>query len=173
MSENNTHNSAQWRVMHSSDLALVHAMSCIVHPEFPEDPDVFADRLAVFAEGARVLERDAQLLGYSFSHPWMKFSIPALNSLLKNIPEVADTYYLHDVALLPQARNLGGAKKLVELLVGSARSQGFDSVSLVAVNGSQPYWERQGFVIQDVPQLHQKLRTYSEDARYMMRDLQK
>jgi hypothetical protein len=41
------------------------------------------------------------------------------------------------------------------------------------VNGSQPYWEKQGFSVQDVPQLREKLLSYSEDARFMMRNLVK
>ncbi len=164
---------AQWRLMQESDLAEVHAMSCVVHPDFPEDPAIFADRLKIFAPGSLVLQGDAQLLGYSFSHPWLRYSAPALNSLLHSITEHADTYYFHDVALLPQARAFGAARKLVELLVDTARGHGFDSLSLVAVNGSQPYWERQGFAVQDVPELREKLLSYSVDARFMVRNLDK
>jgi hypothetical protein len=58
-------------------------------------------------------------------------------------------------------------------LVATAQAHGFDSLSLVAVNGSQPYWEKQGFSVQDVPQLREKLLSYSEDARFMMRNLVK
>lgn len=173
MSENSAPLVARWRLMQEADLAEVHDISCIVHPDFPEDPAIFADRLAVFADGALVLQGDAQLLGYSFSHPWPQFSAPALNSLLVALPEGADSYYLHDVALLPQARALGAARALVTLLEETARAHGFDSLSLVAVNGSQPYWERQGFDVQDVPELREKLLSYSDDARFMVRNLQK
>ncbi|WOC16539.1 GNAT family N-acetyltransferase [Pseudochrobactrum sp. MP213Fo] len=168
---------ADWRLMREADLNAVYEISCVVHPDFPEDPAIFADRLRVFAPGAlvlsRIVEGQEQLLGYSFSHPWQQFSAPALNSLLHKIPDNADTYYLHDVALLPQARALGAARKLVALLVQTALDHGYDSLSLVAVNGSQPYWERQGFQVQDVPQLQEKLLSYSDDARFMVRNLQK
>lgn len=173
MSENKAPLTADWRLMQPSDLSEVHDMSCIVHPEFPEDPAIFADRLSVFAAGAFVLQGDKQLLGYSFSHPWMRFSAPALNTLLHQVPEGADSFYMHDVALLPQARAFGAARKLVTLLVETAEAHGFDSLSLVAVNGSQPYWEKQGFFVQDVPHLQEKLLSYSEDARFMMRNLAK
>lgn len=171
MSVNGKPLSAQWRLMQQSDLDEVHDMSCVVHPDFPEDRAIFADRLAVFAPGALVLQGDTQLLGYSFSHPWMRLSAPALNTLLQQVPEEADSFYLHDVALLPQVRALGAARRLVELLVETAEAHGFDSLSLVAVNGSQPYWEKQGFSVRDVPHLQEKLLSYSEDARFMMRDL--
>ncbi|WP_439271436.1 GNAT family N-acetyltransferase [Pseudochrobactrum sp. HB0163] len=164
---------AQWRQMCEADLAEVHAMSCIVHPDFPEDPAIFADRLKVFAQGALVLQGTGQLLGYSFSHPWRRHCAPALNTLLHRMAEDADTYYFHDVALLPQARSLGAARKLVQLLKDIALAHGFDSLSLVAVNGSQPYWEKQGFVVQDVPDLREKLLSYSADARFMVRNLNK
>ncbi|MCF7646255.1 GNAT family N-acetyltransferase [Bacillus subtilis] len=173
MSENTTPLSADWRLMQPSDLAEVYDMSCVVHPDFPEDAAIYKDRLEVFAAGSFVLQGDKQLLGYSFSHPWMRFSAPALNTLLQKAPEAADSFYMHDVALLPQARAFGAARKLVSILVATAQAHGFDSLSLVAVNGSQPYWEKQGFSVQDVPQLREKLLSYSEDARFMMRNLVK
>lgn len=171
MSENTVPLVARWRLMQEADLAEVYDISCVVHPDFPEDPAIFADRLSVFSAGALVLQGDQQLLGYSFSHPWVQFSAPALNSLLIALPEAADTYYLHDIALLGQARGSGAARQLVELLIETAQAHGFDSLSLVAVNGSQPYWERQGFVVQDVPDLREKLLSYSDDARFMVRYL--
>lgn len=171
MTENKAPLVSQWRLMQFSDLDQVYDMSCVIHPDFPEDLAIFADRLAVFAPGAWVLQGEGQLLGYSFSHPWSRFSVPALNSVLQQLPVAADTYYLHDIALLPQARALGAARKLVELLVETAQAHGFDSLSLVAVNGSQPYWQRQGFIVQHVPELQEKLLSYSQDACFMMRNL--
>ena len=55
------------------------------------------------------------------------------------------TYYLHDLALLPKARGLGAAGDIVGIALAQATVAGFRTASLVAVNNSQPFWQRQGF----------------------------
>jgi hypothetical protein len=45
-------------------------------------------------------------------------------------------------------------------------------MSLVAVNGSERFWQHQGFAPVAVPELEAKLRSYSDDARFMVRALE-
>jgi N-acetylglutamate synthase-like GNAT family acetyltransferase len=103
------------------------------------------------------------------SHPWMSQSIPALDTLLGEIPAAADTYYLHDIAVLPVARRIGAATLIVAALLKHAEARGFASASLVAVNGSEGFWSRQGFAPFDSPELVGKLLSYEAGARYMIR----
>jgi hypothetical protein len=42
-------------------------------------------------------------------------------------------------------------------------------MALVAVNGSQGFWEKKGFVTRDVTALEEKLKGYSDEALYMVR----
>ena len=56
------------------------------------------------------------------------------------LPEDADTYYIHDIALLPLARKVGAASHIVEGLIKHAIASGFPSISLIAVNGSLRFW---------------------------------
>jgi hypothetical protein len=44
-------------------------------------------------------------------------------------------------------------------------------MSLVAVNGSVPFWEKRGFVVTEEDELYAKLLSYEEGARYMVRRL--
>ena len=44
-------------------------------------------------------------------------------------------------------------------------------MSLVAVNGSQGFWERHDFTVVDAPDLNEKLRSYEDAARLMVRRL--
>ena len=44
---------------------------------------------------------------------------------------------------------------------------GFPTMNLVAVNGSRPFWEKQGFVVEDRPDLAEKLAGYEAEARYL------
>nr|WP_314072680.1 GNAT family N-acetyltransferase [uncultured Roseococcus sp.] len=142
-----------------------------VHPSFPEDPAVFTERMQLYPDGMHLLERDGRACGYLVSHPWHAGTAPALNALLQRVPPEADTFYLHDLALLPAARGLGAARLIVEAMAEHAHSRGLASMSLVAVNGSVPFWERLGFAVENNPALTEKLKSYEQAARFMVRKL--
>lgn len=160
-----------WRKMRDTDVNAVTDVANSVHPDFPEDISVFQDRFDLYPAGCFVLENDNNIVGYGISHPWALDEAPALNSLLEVLPPSASSYYLHDVALSEKARSGGNASKLLKLMVQQAQDDGFDAMALVAVNGSRPFWERQGFSVRDVAALAQKLKSYSDDAHYMVRFL--
>lgn len=156
--------------MREADLPAVNRIAEAVHPGYPEDPAVFAERLALFPEGCRILAgRGGAVLGYAISHPWRAARPPALNTLLGAIPADAGTYYIHDVALLPEARGTGAAGRLMRDLRAVARRWpgGALGLSLVAVNGSEGFWRRQGLVAFEDPALAEKLRSYDAEARFM------
>lgn len=168
MSETSSpHTPALWRPMTQADIPAVSYVASIAHVDFPEDDAVFAERQRLAPEGCWILEQGEEPIGYILSHPWHFGSVPSLNMLLENIPADADTFYIHDLALLPQARGTGAARKIVELLI--EQTQSYPSITLVAVNGSLPFWSKFGFEIKDLAELKAKLLSYDEDARYMQR----
>lgn len=160
-----------WRAMTGYDLAAVEGIADVVHPDFFEAPEVLAERQRLYRNGCYLLELGERPAGYVLSHPWRYGSLPALNSLLGAIPEGADTYYIHDLALLPVARRVGAASKIVKALIKHADAEGYQTMTLVAVNGSIPFWEKHGFTIAEVPELYAKLLSYDETARYMVKHL--
>lgn len=165
-------NSLHWRLMGASDLASVIDMAAVIHTDFHEDDIIYCERLRLYGKGCFVLEgAEHRLFGYAITHPWRLYTMPALNSVLGQLPEDPTTYYLHDIALLPQSRGTGAASKIVSILSRHARETGFQTMSLVAVNGSSGFWQKQGFAIVERPDLEAKLRTYSDDACFMLRQL--
>ncbi len=160
-----------WRPMTTGDLAAVQILADTIHVDHPEEPHVFAERLRLYPQGCRVLDVDARLIGYALTHPWRYGEPPALNSSLGQLPSDATTYYVHDVALLPEARGKGYAIAIGDWLIRHAGQGGFPNLSLVAVNGSQPFWERLGFEGAVIPGLEAKLLSYGPDAVLMVRDL--
>jgi predicted N-acetyltransferase YhbS len=64
---------------------------------------------------------------------------------LTALPDRPDTLSLHDLAVAPEARGHGVARTLFAAVHALARERGFASVSLVAVQGSDPFWARLGF----------------------------
>lgn len=132
-----------WRPMIPADLPAVSAVAAVVHPDHPEDDAVLAERLALWPAGCLVLERSGRVAGYALSHPWAG-PAPALNTLLRTLPANAALYYLHDLAILPEARGGGAGAAAVGLLAREAARLGLP-MGLVAVSGSAPFWARQGF----------------------------
>ncbi|MHC1547741.1 GNAT family N-acetyltransferase [Phyllobacterium sp. K27] len=162
----------RWRPMEASDLAAVSAMANIIHTDFFEADAVYQERLRLYPDGCHVLQdREGSLIGYAITHPWLLYTMPALNSLLDQLPNNPMTYYLHDIALMPESRGTGAAREIVSILADHAQGSGLSTMSLVAVNGSTGFWKKQGFEPNDRPELEEKLRTYSDDARFMMRRL--
>ena len=158
-----------WRAMTTLDLPVVEAIAATVHPTFSEDVAVFAERQRLYPSGTQLLEISGQAAGYVLSHPWTFGQLPPLNALLGSIPAHADTYYIHDLALLNPARGTGAAAMIVGALLRRARLAGFPSVSLIAVNGSLPFWYKHGFRAVAAPELVDKLNSYEPAAKLMVR----
>ena len=114
---------------------------------------------------------EPSLHGYLISHPWLAKQPPALDSLLDAIPPDASTYYLHDIALLPDARGSGAAHAAIALIIAAARAANSTNLSLVAVNDSAGFWQHHGFTEMRDAALDAKLASYGDDARYMVRVL--
>jgi len=165
------HQDVAWRAMTGYDLQAVQKIADVVHPGFFEAPEVLGERQRLYRNGCYLLEIGEKPAGYVLSHPWRTGSLPALNVLLGDLPADADTYYLHDLALLPVARRVGAASHIVAALAKHAAAKGFPSMSLVAVNGSRGFWERHGFAVREEPELEAKLRSYEPSARLMVRSL--
>ena len=137
-----------WRAMRTDDLAAVATLANRIHVAHPERPEVFAERLALCPQGCLALESGAALAGYALAHPWAG-PPPKLDALLAALPAAPDHFYLHDVALSPQARGQGGARAALAALDDAARRLGLDEMRLVAVSGSAPVWARLGFRVTD------------------------
>ena len=152
------------------DLDAVVALAAAIHADHPERPEVFAERLALFPAGSRVVEAGEGVVGYAVAHPGLIGRPPALDTLLGALPTAPDCLYLHDIALLPQARGHGLATRLVADLEALAVAEGLDRLALVAINGLAPVWRRFGFLptLGDAL-LQDKLAGYGDDAVYMTR----
>lgn len=160
-----------WRLMTPEDLDRVKALADIVHVSHPEDMEVLCERQRLYPRGCHVLVEDERPVGYALTHPWRFGEPPPLNSCLGEIPRDATTYYIHDVALLREARGKGYAAQAAGIVIDHARAAGFGNLSLVAVNKSQAFWERMGFRLAPIPGLEAKLLSYGSDAVLMTRDL--
>lgn len=136
---------SDWRPMHISDIPAVTAISDAVHGDYTEAAAIYAERLRLYPAGCWLLERDGKATGYLISHPWAGIQPPALNHPIQALPQPADHYYLHDLALLPHARGAGAAQAAIGIVQDQARRAGLTRLALTAVNGADAFWVRRGF----------------------------
>lgn len=153
--------------MTPADLPAVLALAAALHPHHPESPAVFAERLALAPEGCWLLGEGR---GYAIAHPWAGAAPPPLDTLLGVLPVRPDALHLHDIALDPAMRGAGHAASIVAALLRAAEGRGLRRATLVAVDGKDAYWARQGFrpiAGAEGP----ALASYGEDAVAMARQL--
>jgi hypothetical protein len=160
-----------WRAMAEGDLDGVLAVAAVVHPTYPERREVFAERLMLFPGGCHVLADGEDVLGYLVVHPWRAGMPVPLDTLLGGLPASEETRYLHDLALLPEARGGGHAARGVTRVVRDAYRDGAPSLSLVAIAGTRRFWESQGFAASEDPAMAVPLADYGDGALWMVRDL--
>lgn len=163
----------EWRPMSERDLPAILSIAALAHPTLPERGEVLSEKLRLYPAGCKVLARpdsaEAPIEGYFFSHPWYPDAIPALDTLLEAIPPLTNTYYLHDLALLPLARGNNHGAHVVRQIDHHARLRGYSRQALVSVNKTELFWRRLGFEWVNCPAAMDTLAKYGPDARMMVR----
>ena len=162
---------AKWRPTTATDLEAIQTIANVVHPDLSERREIFAEKLRLFSEGCFVFVEDGVILGYAFVHPWLLNNIPKLNEFLLRIPSTPDCLLIHDVALLQQARGRGAARALLERIAKLAREREIPNIVLVSVYNSHLHWAHLGFEVVGNELVADGLKSYGENARYMVRRL--
>jgi len=161
----------QIRPLTDRDLdALMALQAQCYSAELNESHLVMANRLAHFSETCWGVFSGPQLVAYLLSYPSQQGLISALGSDFKRVP-AADVLYLHDMAVSGLHRGAGLAALLLTQARSYASSHQFRGLALVAVQGAERYWARQGFVQQhQLTELQQRcLASYlPEQASYML-----
>ena len=165
--------SFHWRPMRFDDLDALMAVMVSAFPAHYEERACFEERLSLSPSWCFALEDETRSLkGYFVAYPWPLYSIPPLNTLLVSLPEQERALFINDLAVGPEAAGAGRAGAIVDRVAGLARTAGFESIALVAVNNSTGFWQRNGFKIAGPDlSLAAKLASYGEGARYMVRTL--
>lgn len=160
-----------WRHARTTDLDAISAIAARIHPDLPERPEVFAEKMRLCPDGCYVLVAGDEISGYGLAHPWIQQQIPPLDGFLDRLPDAADCLYVHDVAVLPDFRG-GVARVYVAEIEDLARSSAITTLALVSDYGTRPLWERLGFLgVAPDAALRDKLSCYGASATYMLREL--
>jgi ornithine decarboxylase len=130
-----------------------------------ESPDVLRSR----AEPATsfVLEAGDRIGGYLLALPYPRFRFPDLSQPETGAFRSSDLH-LHDIVIDAEFRGRGWGKRLVHHLADTARTSGYERISLVSVDGTAGFWSSRGF------RPHPEVAlpgSYGSDAVYMSHDL--
>lgn len=161
-----------WLPLRSEDLADLDRIGNDMHPLFPERLEVIAEKFALFSEGfRRLVDRQGRMAGYAIGYPWRLWSIGPLDTFIGALPDQADCIYVHDVALLPEARGQSLPGLYLNALRRIAVQRGYRHLSLLSVYGTVPAWERYGFTVASRAEVDAAIAPYGHDARYMVADV--
>lgn len=136
----------EFRRLTRGDVASLHRLEAACYlPSLHESDEAFIRLIELFPEGALGCFDEDGLCGYAFGVPLKQGWTLELRTPLEKIPEGADTFYVHDVAVADRCRGRGVGRALATRLLNVARARGFTRSELVSVQGSAPFWERFGF----------------------------
>jgi GNAT superfamily N-acetyltransferase len=134
------------RLLTADDLRQVARLEAEAYlPALHESDAAFLRLMQLYPDGAFGCFDDEGLCGYAFAAPSVGGTTLPLRAPLERIPEGADTFYIHDVAVAERCRGRGIGRQLATRLLDLARDEGFHRSELVSVQGSAPFWQRFGF----------------------------
>lgn len=113
--------------------------------ELIESAAVMADRISAFPQTCWGYFVDQQMAGYLLAYPSVLGSITPLAAAFP-VYQKANCLYLHDMAISSDFRGQSLAPKLLAHASTEARKFGLSALALVAVQGAEGYWVKQGFI---------------------------
>ncbi|RQO64042.1 N-acetyltransferase [Variovorax sp. KBW07] len=161
------------RAMRADDLDAVLAIQLACYGAgFVEDGALIARRLAAAPHTGWVAEHQGRVRAYLAGYPSTAGKLTPLHGEFEVAP-APDSLYLHDLAVHPEASGLGLGPRLVRHAWAHAAQAGWRQSTLVSVQASVGFWERQGYAAAQPagPAQQARLATYPGDSVYMARRL--
>ncbi len=161
------------RGLQSADLPGLMALQVQAYGAgFVEPTAVMAQRLAITPDTVwGLFDASGAMRAYLLAYRSVSGAVASLHQPFDPAPRPT-ALYLHDLAVHPSAKGLGLGPRLVAAALALARAEGLEGLGLVAVQGSQPFWRRQGFQDRRPDAASQAtLAGYGEGAVYLWRSL--
>jgi len=161
------------RMMTAADLPAVVDIQVACHTMAAvESKESLQAKLSAAPSTCLIACLENSVVGYLISLPWEFANPPQLNAQTCQLPASPNCLHLHDLAVLPRARQFGAGRTLVHAALAQVKTQKLQRASLISIRDSAPFWRRHGFhaVPQSEP-LKAILSTYGEGVVYMERAL--
>lgn len=149
--------------------AVLSVQSACYDAFFHESAAAFRAKVLASPDTHWLCRREGMPLGYLVTLPVAEGKLPALDSDSVAMADRPEWLYVHDLAVLPQARALGLGKRFMAEAERLARDKGLRGLALVAVQGAEAYWAKAGFTVKTgvSPELALKLASFGGGAAYM------
>jgi len=150
--------------------AILHIQARCYTAIVPESAASMGAKVVAAPDSSFVACQGEHIVAYLLALPWRFDAPPCLDATECRLPEQPDTLYLHDLAVAPEARGSGAADALVQAFLAALGRLLLPRASLIAIQGSAPWWARHGFARVPVDDaLRARLAGYGHDASYMSR----
>lgn len=163
------------RLMLPADLDAVLRVQAACYPAPMQEPAAVlharlraAGETCAVASAHRAAGGDSAIGGYLFAYPSRLGRVTDLGAPFEVAPQ-ADTLYLHDLAVGPDALGRGLARRLVGHVLSVGRARGLAHSALVSVQDSAGFWHGLGY--RAAATADSGLLTYPPGALYMARAL--
>ncbi len=114
------------------------------------------------------LDQDANVIAYCLAHPYPP-NRTAVLGIADSLPLTpTENLFIHDLAVQKASARCGVAQALFNHLTSVAQSDGYRTMSLVAVQQAASFWTRMGFTLSTLGSIND---SYTGDATFMTRDL--
>ena len=134
------------RVINSDLKHILHIQRKVYLEDLIETSQSISSKLTISPETCFVHLTGNNVNAYCLCYPFPKLESPPLNDVLdKNYS--SENLFVHDLCVSPQYRGLGIAKIMIDHLFEVCRSHNFHSMTLVAVQNSEKFWHKFGFVV--------------------------
>lgn len=161
------------RGLQAADLPALMALQARAYgAAFVEPAAVMAQRLTITPHTVwGLFDAPGAMQAYLLAYRSVPGAVASLHQPFEPAPRPR-ALYLHDLAVHPEAKGQGLGPRLVATALALARAEGLEGLGLVAVQGSQAFWQRQGFVPGRLDEASQAgLAGYGEEAVYLWRPL--
>ena len=138
---------------------------------YQESRDSLFSKIKSSSDTCIIAVVENEIAGYFFSVPTDFYEPPVFNSTQHILNSTPDCLYLHDLSVDPKFRGMGIGSLLLERLHEKAKEKSLNKLSLIAIDGLVPYWNKNGFsVVTAIPQkLSDCLQSYGKSCTYMLR----
>jgi GNAT superfamily N-acetyltransferase len=110
----------------------------------PEDLKTMRSKWLVSPQCCFTYQKYNKTLAYLLAHAWNSETPPNLSEPL-NPDCKGNILFLHDLAVSDQIKGMGVGKAMFEHLLSETNSLNFERIMLVAIQGSNQFWQKQGF----------------------------
>lgn len=114
------------------------------------------------------LDHDSAVVAYCLAYPYPADQTASLGIVDATPVTRTDNLFVHDVAVQRASAGRGVAQALFHHLATIARTEGYRTMSLVAVQRAASFWSKMGFTPSTRASVND---SYTGDAIFMIRDL--